>query len=374
VCTFLGHAGVVRDVALHPDGRRAASAGDDGRVRLWDAVTGREVLTLAGHAGPVANVRFTRDGERLVSTGSDGSVRIWDVQSGQGVLTLRRELQVPGGLALSPDGRYLAAGRGDGAYLKVWDGGEPGPEAGADQAVAWHAGEADGYEALGKWEAAVYHLGRLAEARPGEAELHSRRAWVCFQAGRRAEAAAASAKALALGLDPADVGRVGWQPAWLRWHLGDAAEYRRLCAALLERNAAADPAVASMAARMCVLSPGAPDPARVVALAQSACAQAPGNQAYRERLGVAYYRAGDWRAARAELAKSRPGRSCAGNFFLAMADWHLGDAERARQSYDRAVGWMEKHRELLEKDPVTAAELGRFRAEAEALMGAAGAK
>jgi WD40 repeat protein/serine/threonine protein kinase len=369
VCTFAGHAGAVHDVALHPDGRLAASAGADGTVRLWDAATGRQILKLAGHAGPVANVRFTPDGKRLVSTGSDGSVRLWDVPSGQGVLTLRRELQTPGGLALSPDGRYLAAGDGSDNDLKIWDGGEPGPDAGADKAVAWHAGEADGCEALRKWEAALYHLGRLAEARPEEAMPHARRAWACFHLGRRAEAAAASARALALGLDVADVGRVGRRPAWLRWQFGDAAEYRRLCAALVERNAAAGPEVAAGAAWLCALSPGAPDPARVVALAQSACAREPDNPAYQVVLGMAYYRAGDWRAARAELAKSGPRRASARDFFLAMADWRLGDAERARQSYDRAVGWMAKHREWLDRNPVTVAELRYFRAEAEALLG-----
>jgi len=48
-------------------------------------------------------------------------------------------------------------------------------------------------------------------------------------------------------------------------------------------------------------------------------------------------------------------------FFLAMAHWQLGERKEARQWYDRAVEWMEQHKPQNE-------ELGRFRAEAEALL------
>ena len=51
-------------------------------------------------------------------------------------------------------------------------------------------------------------------------------------------------------------------------------------------------------------------------------------------------------------------------FVLALAHARLGDAPLARENYDRAVQWMEKHKP---QD----AELRRFRAEAEAVLGIA---
>jgi len=40
---------VVQSVAYSPDGALLATTTADGRARLWDASTGRRVLTLAGH-------------------------------------------------------------------------------------------------------------------------------------------------------------------------------------------------------------------------------------------------------------------------------------------------------------------------------------
>ena len=48
-------------------------------------------------------------------------------------------------------------------------------------------------------------------------------------------------------------------------------------------------------------------------------------------------------------------------FFLAMAHWQVGEKDKARQWYAKAVAWMDKNKP-------TDAELTRFRAEAKALL------
>jgi serine/threonine protein kinase/Tfp pilus assembly protein PilF len=106
------------------------------------------------------------------------------------------------------------------------------------------------------------------------------------------------------------------------------------------------------------------DPDRAVKLARKAVESAPKDGSVWNTLGVAHYRASDWKAAIAALHKSMELRN--GDawtwFFLAMACWQLEKKEEARKWYDQAVQWMEQNQPKNQ-------ELGRFRAEAAELLG-----
>ena len=74
--TLKGHTGWVRSVAFSPDGKRLASASCRYRtVKVWDAATGQEILTLKGHTGFVLSVAFSPDGKRLASAGGESTSR-----------------------------------------------------------------------------------------------------------------------------------------------------------------------------------------------------------------------------------------------------------------------------------------------------------
>ena len=55
--TLKGHTNSVSSVAFSPDGKRLASASEDRTVKVWDAQTGQEALTLKGHTGRVQGER-----------------------------------------------------------------------------------------------------------------------------------------------------------------------------------------------------------------------------------------------------------------------------------------------------------------------------
>jgi serine/threonine-protein kinase len=111
--------------------------------------------------------------------------------------------------------------------------------------------------------------------------------------------------------------------------------------------------------------PPAHDPAEAVDLARKAITIEPTAAHIWNTLGVAYYRAGQFRAAIAALEKSDElgqGREFGFNaVFLALSRWQLGERDEARRWYDDAVRWM---REKKPKDEA----LRRFQAEAEALI------
>jgi tetratricopeptide (TPR) repeat protein len=107
------------------------------------------------------------------------------------------------------------------------------------------------------------------------------------------------------------------------------------------------------------------DPKQAAALAGRAVGLKPEVGTFWNTLGAARYRAGDWKAAIGALEKSMAlskGGDSFDWFFLAMAHRQLGEQDKARQWYDRAVQWMDKNRPTNE-------ELRRFRAEAAELLG-----
>jgi WD40 repeat protein len=79
-------------VAFSPDGRRIVSGSIDGALKVWDAESGQETLTLKGHTDQVASVAFSPDGLRIVSGGGtslsselslSGELKLWDATSRQ---------------------------------------------------------------------------------------------------------------------------------------------------------------------------------------------------------------------------------------------------------------------------------------------------
>ena len=191
-----------------------------------------------------------------------------------------------------------------------------------------------------------------------------------FRGGCRDEAVASYRKAIAL--DP--------KLSMAHYNLGTV---------LLEKNECREEAVASFQSAMActrsaieanptdsslhnqlawflVTCPYAPlrDPVEGVKQVQKADELTPGNATICNTLGVAQYRAENWKEAVAAFEKSV--QLCGGDsynwFFLAMAHWQLGEKETARQDFARAVQWMDSNLP-------NGKELARFRAEAARLLG-----
>jgi WD40 repeat protein len=96
-------------VAWSPDGRTLAIARPDHRIDLWDAETALRRASLEGltSGGPIAD--FHPAGTLLASNGWESRLRLWDPVLGRPLLTLTDESQVA---RFGRDGR-IVVGRGD---------------------------------------------------------------------------------------------------------------------------------------------------------------------------------------------------------------------------------------------------------------------
>ena len=116
-----GHTDALTGVAVSPDGTRIATSSVDGTVKLWDAITGKEIITLRGHSDSVWSVAFSPNGSQLVTASSDKTAKIWDVATGKVLVTLSGHTEGITRAVFSPlDGAKVATASDDGT-AKVWD-------------------------------------------------------------------------------------------------------------------------------------------------------------------------------------------------------------------------------------------------------------
>jgi WD40 repeat protein len=127
IITLKGHDATIRRMAFSPDGTRLVGGSGSNlanknvtTVPVWDVTTGELVMTLTGHDNVVSDVAYSPDGRRIATSSYDQTVRLWDALSGKelGVVDARSPAYA---LAFSADGRFLVATNDKRKSLVVWD-------------------------------------------------------------------------------------------------------------------------------------------------------------------------------------------------------------------------------------------------------------
>ena len=53
------------------------TGGDDGTVKLWETITGQELVAFKAHSNAVVAVAFSPDGKILATGSRDTTVKLW---------------------------------------------------------------------------------------------------------------------------------------------------------------------------------------------------------------------------------------------------------------------------------------------------------
>jgi len=63
------------------DSKRLIHGGSDGRLHIWNPISGIKLLSILAHPQGVTCLAVTPDGSKIISGGKDGLIRVWDASS-----------------------------------------------------------------------------------------------------------------------------------------------------------------------------------------------------------------------------------------------------------------------------------------------------
>jgi len=344
------------NAAFSPDGAVLAAGSRKGAIRLLETATGRELAQVEDPNQTSGDGVFTPDGTKLVISSNDKAVHVWDLRR---IRTQLAQMELdwdqppyppaadhhaPAPLAIDvrlgnigspripPDGLpRLRASLALYTLQARWFPYHPEPyhqRAHVYEALGQHQNAIDDFTAALRWQTVALKR---------RAHLYQFRAMSSQAIHREADAAADLGKAIALdGTNPVLFNNLA------QIYVNGPTELRA--------------------------------PGKALALAESGLRLAADNWACRNTLGVAHYRLNHFEQAvvalERSLRESNGERAAYQLYFLAMCYFRLGDAAKARDSYDQAARWVPEHAERL--PPGWRERLETIRGEADSVLATKG--
>lgn len=116
-----GHFDSMVALAYSPDGQHLVTGGDDGKVKLWNTLSGFCFVTFTEHTSGVTGVTFTATGHVVVTSSMDGTVRAFDLHRYRNFRTFTspRPTQFSC-VAVDSSGDIVSAGAQDSFEIFIW--------------------------------------------------------------------------------------------------------------------------------------------------------------------------------------------------------------------------------------------------------------
>lgn len=117
--TYQGHSDYIWAVDWSPTSKYIASCSSDGTSQVWEANSGKRLLSYRSHIYPAQSddwarsVAWSPDGKQIVTGFQDGTAESLDIVSRDHLSTYRGAQSGIDAVAWSPDGKYIALGSSD---------------------------------------------------------------------------------------------------------------------------------------------------------------------------------------------------------------------------------------------------------------------
>ncbi|MEZ5432735.1 MAG: c-type cytochrome domain-containing protein [Verrucomicrobiales bacterium] len=114
-----GHADMLYDAEISPDGKWLATAGYDRRILLREKSSGKISRSIEVHNGAIFDLAFSPDSKVLASASADETVKLWKVPSGERLDTLNQPQGAQNSVLFTPDGQSIIAAGADNR-IRIW--------------------------------------------------------------------------------------------------------------------------------------------------------------------------------------------------------------------------------------------------------------
>lgn len=116
-----GHYFDMNTLSYSSDGQYIATGGDDGKIKIWNTVSGFCFVTFSEHSFAISAVEFAKQGQVLFSASLDGTVRAFDLVRYRNFRTFTSPSPVQfSSLAVDDSGEVVAAGSTDSFQIFMW--------------------------------------------------------------------------------------------------------------------------------------------------------------------------------------------------------------------------------------------------------------
>ncbi|MEO6253079.1 MAG: caspase family protein [Ferruginibacter sp.] len=123
---FKGHHSGLRSLHFDPRSfdsstriKKVITSSWDSTAKIWDALSGRLLVTIKNKSGYFKTARFSADGKKIVTASNDSSLRIWDANSGK-LLAAKKLNHSIMSASFTPDGKRIILGSWYDSS-KIWD-------------------------------------------------------------------------------------------------------------------------------------------------------------------------------------------------------------------------------------------------------------